>query len=370
MLQNPYSTFLCCIGHASCGHIFCRLNILCGSQLSQFFIVGVNEFYGQVGNGDIDHASWNRDTDIDEAPGQRPSYVLNAQKPGSEVAGETAAALAAASIVFKTEDPTYSAELLRHAKELFTFGETYQGKYSDSIPDAAKFYNSYSGYKDELAWAAAWLAKATGEQSYINKAGVFANEMANPSELSWDNKWRGVQILMAELTGEAKYKDAVKNFCGYLVSGQQRTPQGMVFIQQWGSNRHASNVAFACLAASKMIDGMDDYSGFTREQIGLVLGDAGRSYVVGFGENPPQRPHHSGSSCPLRPASCSWPQLDSPDPNPQVLNGALVGGPGADGSYTDYRKDFIKNEVATDYNAGFQSAVAGLLALAAEGTCP
>jgi len=331
---------------------------------------GPNEFYGQVGNGDIDHASWNRDVDIDQGPGRRPSYVLNQNKPGSEVAGETAAALAAASIVFKTKNPTYSATLLTHAKQLFNFGDRYRGKYSDSIPDAAKFYNSWSGYNDELAWGAAWLAKATGDQSYTSKAAQFASQMGNPNELSWDNKARGVQILLAELTKQAQYSNAVRVFCDHLVNNQQRTPQGMVFIQPWGSNRHASNVAFACLAASRSIDGFPDYSGFSKQQIGLVLGDAGRSYVVGFGKDPPQRPHHSGASCPNRPAGCSWNELNTANPNPHVLNGALVGGPDASGNYADVRTDYIKNEVATDYNAGFQSAVAGLLTLAGEGTCP
>jgi len=37
-----------------------------------------------------------------------------------------------------------------------------------------------------------------------------------------------------------------------------------------------------------------------------------------------------------------------------------VGGPGADDSYVDARNDFIKNEVATDYNAGFTGESASL----------
>ena len=41
--------------------------------------------------------------------------------------------------------------------------------------------------------------------------------------------------------------------------------------------------------------------------------------------------------------------------------GALVGGPkAANDQYTDDRNDYIMNEVATDYNAGFQGVLAGL----------
>jgi len=40
-----------------------------------------------------------------------------------------------------------------------------------------------------------------------------------------------------------------------------------------------------------------------------------------------------------------------------------VGGPDVNDNFVDDRTDYIKNEVATDYNAGFTSAVAGLIAL-------
>jgi endoglucanase len=59
---------------------------------------------------------------------------------GSDLAGETAAALAAASIVFKNVDSTYSNTLLTHAEQLFDFANNYRGKYSDSITDARNFY--------------------------------------------------------------------------------------------------------------------------------------------------------------------------------------------------------------------------------------
>ena len=57
----------------------------------------------------------------------------------------------------------------------------------------------------------------------------------------------------------------------------------------------------------------------------------------------------------------SHPFLSPPQPNAHVLEGALVGGPkAANDQYTDDRNDYIMNEVATDYNAGFQGVLAGL----------
>jgi hypothetical protein len=40
-----------------------------------------------------------------------------------------------------------------------------------------------------------------------------------------------------------------------------------------------------------------------------------------------------------------------------------VGGPDQNDNYVDDRSDYVHNEVATDYNAGFQSALAALITL-------
>ena len=37
-------------------------------------------------------------------------------------------------------DPYYSRQLLAKSKAIYTFAETYKGKYSDHITEAAKFY--------------------------------------------------------------------------------------------------------------------------------------------------------------------------------------------------------------------------------------
>jgi hypothetical protein len=60
---------------------------------------------------------------------------------GSDLAAETAAALAAASIVLKKTDSNYANTLITHAKQLFDFANNYRGKYSDSITDAQSFYS-------------------------------------------------------------------------------------------------------------------------------------------------------------------------------------------------------------------------------------
>ncbi|XP_057291486.1 uncharacterized protein LOC130614103 [Hydractinia symbiolongicarpus] len=126
------------------------------------------KFWAQVGEGHIDHASWGRATELDDST--RKCHALSPGKPGSDLLGEVSAALAANSLVFKKVDSLYSDNLLNHAKDLYDFAKTYKGKYSDSISDAKVFYNSWSGYYDELAWAASWLYYATNDLIYLTDA--------------------------------------------------------------------------------------------------------------------------------------------------------------------------------------------------------
>jgi len=325
---------------------------------------GPNEFYCQVGNGDIDHAYPGRPETMTV---DRPAYKLDASNPGSDCAGETAASLASASLLFSDTDPSYSDLLLDHAKELFTFADTYRGIYSQSIPDASKFYNS-DGYEDELIWAAAWLYKASGDASYLTKAeDMYSSRSQTWTSWSfdWTNKLPGAQLLLYQITGKNEYKTDLQDFCDYAMD-IPKTNGGQTHLIQWGSNRYAANFAFICLGAANAGIKTDEYREYATKQIGYMLGDNGRSFLVGFGDNYPKQPHHKAAACDSIPAECTWDTFnDVSNPNPHELLGALVGGPNdLSDTYTDLRTDYISNEVTLDYNAGFQSTVAGLKALA------
>merc|ERR1712137_487634 len=125
-----------------------------------------HELYVQVGDGGADHGFWGRPEDMTMA---RPAFKITESKPGSDVAGETAAAMAAGYLVFKSVNATYANELLTRAKQLFEFATQFLGKYSDSVNAAAAYYRS-NDYHDELAWATIWLYQATREQTYLDYA--------------------------------------------------------------------------------------------------------------------------------------------------------------------------------------------------------
>lgn len=69
-----------------------------------------------MGDGYTDHYCWQRPEDMTTS---RRAYKVDAENPGSDVAGETAAALAAASMVFRRRNPHYSELLLHHAEQVF-----------------------------------------------------------------------------------------------------------------------------------------------------------------------------------------------------------------------------------------------------------
>ncbi|CAI5461584.1 unnamed protein product, partial [Closterium sp. Yama58-4] len=143
-----------------------------------------NELWVQVGDGPSDDLCWQRPEDMTT---DRTAYRVNATRPGSDVAGETAAAMAAASLVFAKVDPSYSSLLLNRSQQLFTFADTYRGVYSDSIPIARRNYPSWTGYEDELAWAAAWLHRATGSSQYLEYLAVNDEQLQGSTQSTTDS---------------------------------------------------------------------------------------------------------------------------------------------------------------------------------------
>ncbi|XP_045161147.2 endoglucanase A-like [Mercenaria mercenaria] len=322
--------------------------------------VSPNEFYIQVGDGTADHNFWGRPENMTMS---RPAFKIDEQHPGSDMAAETAAAFAASYLIFKNEDPSYASKLLRHAKELYAFAENHRGKYSESVPETGPFYGSGDEI-DEMSWGGAWMYMATNEAHYLQTAeSVYKGGVAWGQ--SWGSKFPGSMVLLYNLTKKAVYlKDIEATFADWLPNGSvPYTPKGLAFRNKWGSLRHTANMAFIAIMASLENIHPTEYRQWAASQINYMLGDGGRSYVVGFGNNPPTHPHHRASSCPMWPAPCSDFNLNADAPNPHVLYGGLVGGPGINDDYTDVRTDYVRNEVAVDYNAGFQSAVAGLKAL-------
>ncbi len=318
-----------------------------------------DKVYYQVGNPGADHAFWGPPELMTM---ERPTYTCDANNKCSEVSAGMAAALASGSIVFK-DDAEYSALLLQKAKHIYRFAKEYQG--NNGYTAANGFYNSYSGYYDELSWAAVWLYLATNDSSYLNDAKNFVTKAQSAIywAQNWDNVSIGTNLLLAKITNDETYKKAMRDHLNYWLNNIKKTPGGLRFLNQWGSLRYASTTAFIALVYSKELNPAlkDSYIEFAKSQIDYILGDnpRGSSYVVGYGVNPPINPHHRAAH------NSKTNDINNPVNNEFILEGALVGGPKSadDFDYADDRTDYVANEVATDYNAGFTGALAGLAEL-------
>lgn len=343
-------------------------NYLSAIKWSTDFLVKAHtselEFYGQVGNGGADHSFWGPPEAMTM---NRPAYKIDSSRPGTELALEAASALAAASIIFKSRDASYSATLLAHARQLYKLGYNYRGFYHDSIPDAANYYKSW-GYNDELVWGSSWLYRATGEQQFLTAAKndyvTFGmKSMAPGQSFDWDQKSPGVLLNMYRATGESQYlSDAQAWLRSWLPgNGMTYTPGGLAWLREWGPLRYTSGSAFLAL-----VMGSSEANTWAQGQINYMLGTnpQSRSYVCGFGNNPPINPHHRAAH------GSTTNDINNPTNNKHILHGALVGGPDKNDYYLDSRTDYIKNEVAIDYNAAFTAAIAGLAKLKGSSTSP
>ena len=318
-------------------------------------------YYYQVGDGNADHSWWGP---CEVMTMNRPSYKVTKDNPGSAVVGEAAAALAVASIVFKDTDKDYSKLCLDHAKSLYAFADSTK---SDSGYTAANgFYNSWSGFYDELSWAGCWLYLATDDSKYLTNAKTCFTKAGHDFDwaLCWDDVHIGAAVMLAKITGEKAYKDEVQKHLDYWSCGTSDgkritySPKGLAWLDQWGSLRYATTTSFVATVYSRWDgcpkDKVSVYWDFAVSQANYALGSSGRSYVVGFGENPPAHPHHrtsQGSYCD---------NMNEPGEARHTLYGALVGGPDASDGYTDTVSDYNKNEVACDYNAGFTGLMAAM----------
>ena len=118
------------------------------------------------------------------------------------MAAGTAAAMAAASMLLREDDPAYAQELVKHARDLFEFADRFRDYYHRSIPDAENFYKS-SGFGDELTWAALWIYYASNDGWFLKKAeekySEFALHINRPFSYFWDDVTIGVNILLSNL---------------------------------------------------------------------------------------------------------------------------------------------------------------------------
>ncbi|WMV53359.1 hypothetical protein MTR67_046744 [Solanum verrucosum] len=364
----------------------------------------IDKVYSQVGGAlnnsrkPDDHYCWQRPEDMNY---ERPVQTATS---APDLAAEMAAALAAASIVFR-DNKQYSRKLVKGAETLFDFARDLgkRTSYCRGNPYIEPFYNS-TNYFDEHMWGSAWLYYATGNKTYISLAtNPVLSKNTNArfmtpdlSVLSWDNKVPAAMLLLTRmrifLNPGYPYEEMLSSYhnitgltmCSYLQRFQvfNFTKGGLIQLNH-GHGQPLQYVANAAFLASLFVDYLNAtgvpgwYCGpffitleklrsFATFQMNYILGEnpLKMSYIVGYGDKFPNHVHHRGASIPTGKTkySCTggWRWRDTKNPNVHNITGAMVGGPDKFDKFKDVRANFSYTEPTLAGNAGLVAALVSL----------
>lgn len=274
----------------------------------------------------------------------------------------------------------------------------------------ANLYQS-NGYIDELAWAAAWMYKATKKPSYLKDARDYYKTWKKkefPGYIFTTNDKGPALHPLMYWVDEARRKVYMKGnyafFYQYLEQTIFHTPRGLAYPFHWGTLRQATNAAFLCLIQAKnmMTIAKTDFKtdlpyaarlwNYAEHQINYALGASGRSWVCGFGKNYPKFIWHKPSynsfiswrlrgqyfwmgrdvgpwtvgldyskDFPVEVMSSKADMEGNYAPNEFIPYGALFGAPLADDGLVTRRRDYTYAEPTTEGQGGISGGLAALV---------
>ena len=349
--------------------------------------LGGGEMIGTIGDSGMDHNTWCscevylRKHHLKMGDWTREYDTVK----NSTVAALSAAALAQGYLIWKDEN------YLKHAKDLFEGADKIRD--AKDIGNMSGMYNT-STWLDDCMYAACWLYKATGDQSYLDK--IEKDYVPNfPKEnqstdwkytwgLAWDDTTQAAALLYAQLTGKEEWvKHIDKHIRYWMATGDSDlkpfegniTKDGLSHLTNWGCLRHACNTAWltklACDTVLKDGGNAEKYNKWADSQVNYCFGDNALKlcYVLGMGDKNPVAIHHRTAS---GIHDDHWNELGKESGGEDgwqteyahTLYGALIGGPKSDGSYDMTQigvANYEQTEVAIDYNAGYTAVLCAML---------
>ncbi|KAG4979174.1 hypothetical protein JHK84_032758 [Glycine max] len=277
--------------------------------------------FAQVGDPYADHNCWERPEDMDTP---RTAFAVSRDFPGSEVSAEIAAALAASSIVYRKYHLGYSTRLLQRAIKISTEDHTMTA--------------SDRGYAHSIVILVA--TSSNSKPFILNNADKFVCSVLPESP----------SVLVSYSSGGLLFKPGGSNL-------QHATAISFLFLVYAGYLKQ-TNKEIDC--GGKVFASPKRLKQIARGQVDYILGSnpANMSYMVGYGAKYPERIHHRASSLPSVDEhrghiGCKGGSFyfDNQNANPNLLVGAVVGGPDMKDSYADSRADFVHSEPTTYINA-------------------
>jgi endoglucanase len=274
---------------------------------------------------------------------------------------DAAAALAGISRSYAAADPRFSATCLSAAKAAFDAASGADDKRGfKNPPGVSTGEYGDSNDSDERFWAATALYRATGEKRYLDYA---SSHPAFGFAFGW-NSVGGFALHEILMLGEGNAdsgglrKEALERLgrtAADAAALAARSPWGMWIAARdfiWGSNMEVSQRATVFVLEERYLG--KDRSAEIQAHWDYLFGrnSLDRSYVTGFGSNPPEAPHHrisvsDGVDEPVPGMVAGGPNADLQDPD---LARARDGAPPMD-CYVDVLGSYASNEVTTYWNA-------------------
>ncbi len=350
--------------------------------------LGGGEMIGTIGDPGMDHNTW-----CSAEVYLRKHYLKmgNWERDYDTIKNSTVAALSAAALAqgyMIWGDENY----LKHAKDLFEGADKIRS--TKDIGAMSGMYNT-STWIDDCMYAACWMYKATGDESYLKKIeSDYIPQFPLESQstnwkytwgLAWDDTTQAAALLYAQLTDKDEWVNHIDKHIRYWMNTKDSdlkpfegriTPDGLSHLTNWGCLRHACNTAWLTKLACDTIFKDDSakvskYNEWADSQVNYCFGDNALNlcYVLGMGEKNPKAVHHRTAS---GIHDDHWNELGKDSGGAEgwqteyahTLYGALIGGPDSSGNY-DMTQIGVANyeytEVAVDYNAGYTAVLCALI---------
>jgi len=282
--------------------------------------------------------------------------------PSTAATLNLAAVAAQCARIWKTIDPAFSTVCLHAAQTAWTAAQANPTMYAPSFAAGGGDYAD-TNVTDEFYWAASELYIATGDSQYSEYA-TKSVHWADGKIMDWGNTASLGTISLALIPNhlsaaqvtacrQAIIANADKGLAAMAKEGY-RVPMTWY---SWGSNSTALNMAVLMGLAYDFTSDRKYLDGVT-ETMDYVLGrnSLNKSYVTGYGANPPLHPHHrfwanqpdAGYPAPPPGVVVGGPNQTPGDP--VVLAAGLTGNPPGK-QYIDDIGSFSTNEVAINWNA-------------------
>jgi len=335
---------------------------------------------------DTDGGAWHKQTSehfsgfIAPEDDKLPSEVIgtgSAPFKSTCATADLAVVGAIAARVYEPYDPLFAKRALEAAQRAWAWTEKYPDVTFHNPPGITTGDYGSDSCQDERLWAAAELARTTGEAQYddffLKNYGRFLPSLDSPPGEDWNSVgsmglW--AYALSPRQDVDAKVVKVIRErtvAAAHSVVERTRANPYHVSLKStdyvWGSNGVTAEYGM-CLLIANIFQPDASFVDTARDDLHYLLGRNAfsLSWVTQVGENPYQHPHHRPSGSGKQPGP--WPGLLSGGPNWKRQDAVLAALPKDTPPariYSDQLASYASNEICINWQASLVFLLAGEL---------